>query len=305
MIINTWRDPYEAGFSPTRPKQIEFNPGLTVLIGCNGAGKSTLINNIKAECKDKDIPVISYDNLKNGGSTNAIGAILAGFKEYDCDSMESTISLLSASEGETIKLNIERHASLYKKFLQTGTVKDRNPLVGILGKKEEKEIASNLRVFLFDASDSGVSIDSICEIKDFFHFLIKTSEEAGLELYIIASANEYELCDGEQCFDVNSGKYLTFADYSEYKTFILKSRERKEIRILKQIEWYNKQAAKEKKEFIEYKAKTLASVQEIEDGAKAESRELNAHERWEVSDLKRSIDSFKRKCKHWDGNEEE
>ncbi len=31
-IIKTWRDPYDAGFSTCRKKQIEINPGVTVLV---------------------------------------------------------------------------------------------------------------------------------------------------------------------------------------------------------------------------------------------------------------------------------
>lgn len=34
-IIKTWRDPYDAGFSTCRKKQIEIQQGLTVLVGCN------------------------------------------------------------------------------------------------------------------------------------------------------------------------------------------------------------------------------------------------------------------------------
>ncbi len=49
ITINTWRDPYDAGFTTTKPKQVSFQPGLTVLVGCNGAGKSTLLMNIKEE----------------------------------------------------------------------------------------------------------------------------------------------------------------------------------------------------------------------------------------------------------------
>ena len=57
-IIKTWRDPYDAGFSTCRKKQIEIQQGLTVLVGCNGSGKTTLLHNIKSELKKEDIPVI-------------------------------------------------------------------------------------------------------------------------------------------------------------------------------------------------------------------------------------------------------
>lgn len=66
-IINTWRDPYDAGFSTCRKKQIEINPGVTVLVGCNGSGKTTLLHNIKECVKKENIPVFYYDNEKDGG----------------------------------------------------------------------------------------------------------------------------------------------------------------------------------------------------------------------------------------------
>lgn len=31
--FKTWRDPYDSGFSTCRRKEIEINPGVTVLVG--------------------------------------------------------------------------------------------------------------------------------------------------------------------------------------------------------------------------------------------------------------------------------
>ena len=42
--IKTWRDPYCEGWSICRPRQIELQLGLTVLVGCNGAGKTTFLH---------------------------------------------------------------------------------------------------------------------------------------------------------------------------------------------------------------------------------------------------------------------
>lgn len=30
ITIKTWRDPYESGFSPTKLKEVMFEPGVTV-----------------------------------------------------------------------------------------------------------------------------------------------------------------------------------------------------------------------------------------------------------------------------------
>lgn len=43
----------------------------------------------------------------------------------------------------------------------------------------------------------------------------------------------------EQCLDVWSGKYITFEDYEDYKSYIVKTRERKNNRM------YSKKRGKE------------------------------------------------------------
>lgn len=85
------------------------------------------------------------------------------------------------------------------------------------------------RWILLDAIDSGFSIDNIVDFKE---YLLKPLLGLGFgnEIYIVISANSFEMANGEQCLDVYNGKYTSFNDYEEYKDFILKSRERKEKR---------------------------------------------------------------------------
>ena len=154
-------------------------------------------------------------------------------------------ALWCSSEGESIKINVARQATLYKEFLRTGYFKNKTyKLCNIFNDKDVPEVSeSNLRILLFDATDSGLSVDAICEIKDVFSLVIEDAKKLGIELYIIIAANEYELCRGEACFDVNEGKYITFKDYEDYRAFILNSRKKKEERIKKQNIWAQKQKA--------------------------------------------------------------
>lgn len=46
---------------------ITLNPGVTVLVGCNGSGKTTLLHQLKHRLEKEKIPVISFDNIKDGG----------------------------------------------------------------------------------------------------------------------------------------------------------------------------------------------------------------------------------------------
>ena len=96
------------------------------------------------------------------------------------------------------------------------------------GETEESN-RSKERWILFDAVDSGLSVDNIVDLKEgLFRTILENEKEK--DVYIIVSANEYEMANNESCFDVYHGEYVTFKDYDAYRDFILKSREWKESR---------------------------------------------------------------------------
>lgn len=264
ITINTWRDPYDAGFTTTKPKQVSFQPGLTVLVGCNGAGKSTLLMNIKEEVAEQKLPCHSYDNLVDGG--NHLGAILGGYGE-EGDDLALGVSLFTSSEGEEIKGNISRESRLYKSFLELGYYNNRDYKLRRIFKDEDEDgnekIISNVRILLFDAVDSGMSVDAVIEVKALFDTMMQDAAKMGIELYLIISANEYELARGSQCFDVNTGKYLTFADYEGYRDFIIKSRTKKEVRNKKAAERNEKRRQKEIAALQKQYEKKLAKYQSL------------------------------------------
>lgn len=262
ITINTWRDPYDAGFTTIKPKQVSFQPGLTVLVGCNGAGKSTLLMNIKEEVAEQKLPCHSYDNLVDGG--NHLGAILGGYGE-EGDDLALGVSLFTSSEGEEIKGNITRESRLYKSFLELGYYNNRDYKLRRIfkDKDEDEKIISNVRILLFDAVDSGMSVDAVIEIKALFDTMMQDAAKMGIELYLIISANEYELARGSQCFDVNTGKYLTFADYEEYRDFIIKSRMKKEVRNKKTAERNEKRRQKKIAALQKQYEKKLAKYQSL------------------------------------------
>ena len=280
MIIKTWRDPYEAGFSPTRPTSIELNEGLTVLVGCNGAGKSTLLQNIKEVMNKQNIPCHLYNNLNEGGSSAFESAIYNG-------DMNLGVALFSSSEGESIKINIGQLSNLFDEFLETGFMATRKNRLSRVLRNEEKHIDSNIRVLLFDAIDSGLSVDSIVEVKIMFDKLFETASKLGVVLYIVVSANEYELARGVSCFDVNLGKYITFKDYEDYRAFIIKTRKNKEKRIEKQAIWLDKKRKREEEQYNRLVEKCNAKIQKIKDNAVG--RNLTFAEKYSIEDLERQI----------------
>lgn len=181
---------------------ITINEGLTVLVGCNGSGKTSLLHILRDELTRKKIPFYSFDNVSDGGNT-------ARQKALNKQEINYLATLATSSEGEQIVCIINFLAKKIGSFITS------NP--------KAKEIW-----LLFDAVDSGMSIDNIDDIKDFFQFIINHEKEK--TIHIVCSANSYEMAREASCFDVYAGKYVNFKTYDEYRDFILKSKEIKNKR---------------------------------------------------------------------------
>ena len=189
-----------------KKSNIEINPGVTILTGCNGYGKTTLLQTMKSTLQSSKIPVIYYSNETEGGS-NAISE-RAFYNDY-----VTVATLMQSSEGEQIYINLGNIASKIGKFVHEH--------------KKDKELW-----ILFDAIDSGLSIDNLLEINEYL-FRTILEDTINKEVFIICSTNTYELCRNNPCFDVYSGEYIEFKDYEEYKKYILKCREQKDKRYKK------------------------------------------------------------------------
>lgn len=296
MKIKTWRDPYDSGFSPTKPTEIEINPGLTVLVGCNGAGKSTLLLNIKEHCKENMIACHLYDNLRSGHS-NAMSELIANGDYSD------VMDLMSSSEGECIKANIGRECSFYRNFFKTGRINNRkNQFLSLcmdeekLKKQNDRYESCRDRVLLFDAVDSGLSVDSIVELKDMFDLILKDSKQFNVNVYLIIAANEYELAREANCFDVNRGKYIKFKDYEDYRDFILKSRKDKEKRIERQKDWVKNRQQKEIKNYLAFRTK--AEERKAKLMAEYGDKELSWSEKRKLHDIDDKLRDFERECRY-------
>lgn len=236
--IRTWRDPYGLGFSTTGPKKVCFEPGLTVLVGCNGSGKSTLLRNVRDELEKEGVPCLLYDDRQSGSSVSAERKMFYG-------DVEGAVRMMTSSEGEKIRLGIGDQASSMREFILYGR-KQRSRLEDALAAAGGHEIREkdhgDERWVLMDAVDSGYSVDNVLELKSFFGLMSKDATDNGKTLYIVVSANEYELAASERCMDVMAGKEVFFKDYAEYREFILKTRKKKEKRMERAL------ARKDKKE---------------------------------------------------------
>ena len=125
-----------------------------------------------------------------------------------------------------------------REFLKTGKINkkenrildDFQSLIDFKQSKNNESELTNERLLLLDAIDSGLSVDTVVNVVDVLNFILKDAKKIGVKLFIVITANEYELCRRNKCFDVNSGEYIEFKDYEDYRKFILKSREKKDKR---------------------------------------------------------------------------
>lgn len=193
--------PYDDETELYTKSSFSIDTGLTILVGCNGAGKSTLLNYIKSNLKDENIPYITWDNTSLEDSHDGAKQSAGIRQDYSM-----LANLMICSEGESINIRMTQFASKLGYFC-------------LNQHKNDPEIW-----ILIDALDSGFSIDNIVDIKNDLFKIIIESKPSFQNIYIVASANAYELARGEKCFDVHNLKYIEFKDYEDYRNFVLKSR---------------------------------------------------------------------------------
>lgn len=198
------REPFCKGERLFEQTKVTIEPGVTVLVGCNGTGKTTLLRHyIAPQLQKAKVPFIEYDNLLDGGNSAKQWAL-------DTNNIGRLISLAQGSEGEQIVINI-------------------GAVAGKMGRFAQDHKGSSEMWFLFDAIDSGLSIDNVQDVKEQL-FRTVIDRNPGTDVYIVVSANAYEMAGGEKCLDVRGCRYRAFKTYDSFRKFILKSRELKNKR---------------------------------------------------------------------------
>ena len=199
--FNLTQEPFEKGQKMFKNGSVTINPGVTILVGCNGAGKTTMLRQIEAQLKESGDPYISFDNRHEGGS-DAMSRY--GFYQQ----FEELATMFCSSEGEQIMVVLGEYARKIGNLARTN---------------RESDI-----FILLDAVDSGFSIDNIDELK---RLLFKTViEDHPKDVYIICTANSYEMARKEKCIDVMTCDEISFVDYEKYRDFIIKTKKQKEKR---------------------------------------------------------------------------
>lgn len=216
--IRLEKDPYDDGRKFYRGRTACFLPGITTVAGCNGIGKSTLLQHIAGELKKKGVPHLMFDNLGgDGGEKSRTGLLekaLGGHADEDMacdDAISYAASLFTASEGERISAAIVRFA---RRIVKTVRQYDGYGEFWIL----------------FDAVDSGLSVDIIDIFKTYVLQDVMSQIPDTMQCYILLSSNSYEMSENTQMFFVHVNGYRNVSSYKRFKKMILKSAECKEDR---------------------------------------------------------------------------
>ena len=195
-------DPKDCGrvIFPANQNKRLLRPGLTVIVGDNGTGKSTLMDVFADILDDNKLPYARYSDTEDGRSRNYSYFLEKG-------NVDKAALRMTSSEGENIAYNFFDAANQYRAFIN----------------KYKREIMKIRHCFfLLDGIDSGTSIATIDLFKTLvFKDLLDVSSRANVILYIIATANNYEMARNERCIDVNTGDEIVFRDYEHYREYIM------------------------------------------------------------------------------------
>lgn len=201
LTINT--KPYD-NFKLYTHKEFTLYPGLNSLVGCNGSGKSTLIDMyVKPYVKKNNIEYIYWNDRVNGGS-HLMQKLL-----YYSD-MSGLCSMVVSSEGERIAYG------LLDIFRNIG--------------KGFRACRGKDFIIMFDAIDSGMSVDEIIETRSvILDIVIPDAESLNVTPYFVIAANNYEWCADPRIhnIEIQTGKIVNINSYEDYRNIIIKSRERK------------------------------------------------------------------------------
>lgn len=194
------------------PISYTFKPGVTALIGSNGSGKSTVLRQIHSLFHSGSWSKISYnDNIRGLYSSYYYNneheqkyRKQSWLEEFN-DGTQRLARTFENSEGQNM------WDFLYYQMQDIGKA------VNVAKNTGKKGI-----FLLFDAMDSGLSLDKLYELKSqVFDFIIHTERDVDLEVYIVCSTNSYEFVKGYDCIDVTNQKHISFNTFEEYEQYFI------------------------------------------------------------------------------------
>lgn len=171
---------------------------FNVLIGKNGYGKTSFLNGLKDFIEKNKYYCVYWSDMEYGRDRGRQSLLMNS-------NISGLASMAFRSEGETLL------SSIGEFFIKKAAL--------IARKAKENDI-----VFLMlDQIDSGLDIYQISEIKKVIkEVIIPDMKNKGIKVYVVVSANSYELAESEICINPRTGKRIQIKDYDSYKKYIFK-----------------------------------------------------------------------------------
>lgn len=181
-----------------QPAKFTFEPGLTVLVGANGSGKTTLMRRMAKLLEKRGVPVVKLmaQNIEHDLEAQQ-------FWKSDTDALLTMMSASRQSEGQGAKTRFANFVPMIRQC--------------IFAKSEHDQ-----RWIFIDGMDSSQSIDQLIDIAGFFDAIIETAPQ-NVEVYLIASTNQFELAKGRRCLCVSDNTYYDIPNYRKFKSIVMKS----------------------------------------------------------------------------------
>ena len=188
----TFKNPYTSKTISTKLQEGK----LIVLVGKNGYGKTSFIQGLKDYIEKKEYLYVHWCDNDYGRDQGRQMLLMNG-------NMKELAGMSFHSEGETL-LSSLAHFFIRKAGSLTRKAKENDTIF-----------------LLLDQADSGLDVHQINEIKNVLkEVIIKHMHSEGLKVYIVASANSYELAEGETCMNPRTGKTHKFKNFTTYKNYI-------------------------------------------------------------------------------------
>lgn len=198
---------------------------VTIFAGPNGYGKSTLIKMLKHCLKSQDIEE-SEKTARERGISRAFSVI--SNKEENTSKKVTFIGYDAHADSYHNAIGSNLLSQNYQMFdMRSESSEGQNKLYSLMEvfdaaqeiALENKELE---QIILFvDGIDSGLSIDMINLIMSTLDLKLGQIEQHGVEVALILTTNNYEMCRERTVYDPITFEPVTYTNYEEFRKDML------------------------------------------------------------------------------------